>query len=65
MVRRKQMSDDKTKTAPQDASKVNVHEDYEVKYWTKKFGVTADQLKEAVTKVGPSASAVEKELNRR
>ena len=59
------MPDDTTKTAPQDASRINIHEDYEVRYWTKKFGVTADQLREAVTKVGSSASAVEKELQRR
>ena len=59
------MSDDKNKTAPQDASRINVHEDYEVRYWTKKFGITADQLREAVAKVGTSASAVENELKRR
>ena len=59
------MSDDKNKTAPQDASRINVHEDYEVRYWTKKFGITADQLRQAVAKVGTSASAVENELKRR
>jgi uncharacterized protein DUF3606 len=32
--------DDKTKTRPQDAARVNVHEKYELEYWTKKFGVT-------------------------
>ncbi len=30
-----------TLTAPQDAAKINVHEKYELEYWTKKFGVTA------------------------
>jgi hypothetical protein len=40
-----QMPDDTSKTRPQDASKVNIHEDYEVQYWTKKFGVTAEQLR--------------------
>jgi hypothetical protein len=59
------MSDDKTKTAPQDASKINIHEDYEVRYWTKRFGVTPEQLREAVAKVGTSAAAVETELKRR
>jgi hypothetical protein len=56
------MADDKSKTAPQDADRVNVHEDYEVTYWTKKFGVTADQLKAAAKKVGVMATDVEKEL---
>ena len=59
------MSDDKTKTQPQDASKVNVHEQYEVEYWTKKFGVTPAQLKAAVSRVGTSASKVEQDLKRR
>ena len=59
------MADDTTKTAPQDASRINIHEDYEVRYWTKRFGVTAEQLRAAVTKVGTSANAVEQELKRR
>jgi hypothetical protein len=56
--------DDKTKTGPQDASRINIHEKYEVDYWTKKFGVTPDQLRAAVSKVGTSARAVEEELTR-
>lgn len=59
------MADDKTKKGPQDSSRINVHESYEVEYWSKKFRVTPDQLKAAVAKVGVSASAVEKELARR
>ncbi len=46
----------------QDRSRINIHEDYEVRYWTKKLGVSADKLKEAVQKVGNSAQAVEKDL---
>jgi hypothetical protein len=59
------MSDDKTKTAPQDANRVNVSEDYEVQYWTKKFGSTPERLKAAVKKVGVMAKDVEAELKRR
>jgi hypothetical protein len=59
------MSDDKTKTAPQDADRVNVNEDYEVQYWTKKFGSTPEKLKAAVEKVGVMAKDVEDELKRR
>ena len=58
------MADDKTKTAPQDSSKINMHEDYEVQYWTKHFGVSADKLKETVKKVGVSADAVKKALGK-
>ena len=49
------MSDDLNNRGPQDASKVNVNEDWEVSYWTRKFGVTADELKQAVKQVGTSA----------
>ena len=59
------MADDKTKTAPQDALRVNVHEDYELAYWSKKFHCTRDQLKAAVKKVGVMAKDVETELKRR
>jgi hypothetical protein len=59
------MSDDKSKKRPQDSSRVNVHEEYEVEYWSKKFGVTPDQLRAAVSRVGVSAEKVEQELKRR
>ena len=56
------MSDDLTKKGDQDCTRINTSEDHEVRYWSQKFGVSADQLKAAVKKVGNSASAVEKEL---
>ena len=59
------MPDDRSKTRPQDASRINIHEQYEVEYWSKKFGVTAETLKAAVGKAGTSAEAVERELTRR
>ena len=37
-------------------------EDYEVQYWTGKFGVTRDRLQQAVDTVGNSADAVERHL---
>jgi Protein of unknown function (DUF3606) len=58
------MSDDKSNRGPQDASRVNVNEDYEVRYWTKKFGCTAEQLRAAVKAVGVSAKAVEAHLKK-
>jgi len=56
------MSDDKTKTGGPDRDRINVNESYEVQYWTKKFGCTPEELRKAVTKVGPMAKDVEKEL---
>ncbi len=58
------MADDKHKTGPQDALRVNVHEDYELTYWTKKFDCTADELRAAVKKVGVMAKDVEAELKK-
>ena len=54
--------DDKSKAGPQDAQRVNVNEDYELRDWAKRFGVTKEQLKKAVEKVGPMAKDVEREL---
>ena len=56
------MPDNKTQTRPQDAKRINVNEDYELRDWSKKFGVSQERLKQAVEKVGNSVSAVEKEL---
>ena len=59
------MPDDKSKTGPEDAQRVNIHEAYEVEYWCRKFGCTAEQLKTAVKNVGVMAADVEAELKRR
>ena len=59
------MPDNTTKTNPQDAKRINVHEDYEVQYWTKRFGVTPEKLKAAVSKVGVMVDDVEAELKHR
>jgi hypothetical protein len=58
------MSDDLNKKGPQDASRVNVHEEWELKYWSEKFGVSKDQLKKAVAAVGTSANAVKNYLGK-
>ena len=56
------MADDKTLRGPQDRSRISMSEDYEVEYWTNKFGVSRDELQKAVDAVGNSASAVEQHL---
>jgi len=38
------MTDDKTKRGQPDRSKINMNEDYEVKYWTKHLGVSHEEL---------------------
>jgi hypothetical protein len=56
------MSDDRSKKGLQDRTRINTNEDYELRYWSEKFGVSQDRLKAAVRKVGNSVAAVEKEL---
>jgi len=59
------MPDDKTKTAPQDRKRINVNEDHELAYWSKKFGVSREKLAEAVHEVGTSAQRVADTLGKR
>jgi hypothetical protein len=59
------MADDLGKRGPPDRSKVNVHEAWEVAYWTREFGVTEAQLRAAVKAVGTSTVAVRKYLGKR
>ena len=54
--------DNLTKREQPDRSKINMHEAYEVKYWTHALGVSRDKLQKVVDKVGNSAAAVRKEL---
>lgn len=56
------MADDKTKTGGQDRARINLDEDYEVRDWAKKFGVTPEALRKAVAAVGDRAEAVQAHL---
>ena len=48
-----------------DRKRINVDQDYEVRYWTERLGVSADDLRQAVKNVGPMADAVEQHLRGR
>jgi len=58
------MPDDKKKTGPADDSRVNIHQTYEVSYWSKKFGCTEAQLVAAVKAVGVMAADVRRRLGK-
>lgn len=58
------MSDDLTKKGGQDRSRINMNEEYEVKYWSHHLGVSREDLEKAIAKVGNSAAAVRKELGK-
>ena len=53
-----------TRWAQPDRNKINMSEDYEVKYWTHELGITRTRLQQVVDQVGNSAAAVRKELSR-
>jgi hypothetical protein len=50
------------KRATPDRSKIDMHEPYGVKYWTRELGVNREELQKLVDKVGNAAAAVRKEL---
>ena len=58
------MSDDKSKTGPADRTRINLSEDYEVRYWAETFGVSKLELQAAVEKVGPMVEDVRQFLNK-
>lgn len=56
------MADDLSRRGGQDRARIDVHQDYELRDWAKKFGVTKEQLKQAVNVVGSRAADVERHL---
>ena len=60
------MSDDKTKSGSPDRDRISTSEEYEVRYWAEKFGVSHDALRQAVKDSGSNnPETVEKHLNSR
>jgi hypothetical protein len=56
--------DDKKNTGSPDRDRINLQEDYEVQYWTKTLGVSAEELRKAVEAVGSTADAVRRHLGK-
>lgn len=56
------MADDLNNRGGQDRKRIDVNQDYELRDWSKKFGVSPEQLKEAVQAVGDRADKVEQHL---
>ena len=47
-----------------DTDQINVEENYEVEIWANRFNLSPERLRELITKLGPSASAVKIFLNK-
>ena len=58
------MVDDFANRGPQDRRRINLSEDYEVAYWTRKWGISREELVKAVWKAGPMSAAVAKLLGK-
>jgi len=58
------MADNLNIRRPEDPTKVNVHEAWELEYWSQKFGVSVAKLKEAVSRVGVLVVDVRKYLGK-
>jgi hypothetical protein len=52
------MTDDKDNAGAPDRDRINITEDYELRYWSHTLDVTADELRAAVNTVGSSTRAV-------
>jgi hypothetical protein len=59
------MPDNLTIRRPQDPAKINVNEPWELEYWTKELGVTAQQLRDAVKLVGVGTERAKAHLGKK
>jgi len=50
---------------PADTSKVGIAQDWELKYWSERFGVSRDKLRGAVETAGSQVDAVRSLLRKR
>lgn len=51
--------DSKNKKDFHDRDRININEEYEVKYWTKRLGIDKALLEKAVSEVGPMVKDVQ------
>jgi hypothetical protein len=54
------MADDRSLRGGQDRTRVNVNQDYEARYWADKWGISEEELRTAVAKVGPQVADLER-----
>ena len=58
------MADNLKDRAPEDTKRISLKEDWEVKYWTKKLGVSEPELKRLVNEHGPMADDVRRHVKK-
>jgi hypothetical protein len=58
------MADDRTITGEADRLRINMNEDYEVRYWTQKWNVSPEELAAAVRAAGVMVKDVARKLGK-
>jgi hypothetical protein len=56
--------DNPSKRGGADRLRINVNQEHECRYWAERFGVTPDELHEAVARVGPMFKDVARALGK-
>jgi Protein of unknown function (DUF3606) len=56
------MADDKTNRGVADHIRINIHEPFELESWSKRLGVTPEELRQLVAKHGVMAADVRRAL---
>ncbi len=58
------MADDKENRGQQDRNRISTSEDYEMQYWSDKFGVSTEELRTAIEESGSNdPDEIERYLN--
>lgn len=58
------MADDLKQTGKPDDARIDPDQDHELSYWSRKLGVSRDELHSAVQAAGPMVKDVQRHLNR-
>ena len=58
------MADNTDDRGPRDRTRINVNQPHELQYWSRKLGVTEQELRSAVEKAGPMADDVQRHLGK-
>jgi hypothetical protein len=58
------MPDDLEKRGQRNRARISMKEEHEIRYWTQVLGVSKEHLASLIERVGNSADAVRRELNK-
>jgi hypothetical protein len=58
------MPDNKSKTGAPDTERINIEQDYERREWSRRLGVSEDELRRVVQQHGTSVKAIKEALGK-